>query len=165
MAGLLLSACNFTKCNGGKNKCASKSSKNILSKNILVKRVCKFCCLAFFHKKKFQGKRVRKKSRIRETPTLSTNADSRTNTNLKRLRDFFLILFFIGCMIFFYFIFSCPFFSTLNWSCDHRAIERARKKSNLKGTNKQTDTQTDFATIRQTRPRKPSWWKKLIGEK
>ena len=27
------------------------------------------------------------KSRIRETPTLSTDADSRTNTNLKRLRD------------------------------------------------------------------------------
>ena len=29
----------------------------------------------------------RKKSRIRETPTLSTDADSRTNTNLKRLHD------------------------------------------------------------------------------
>ena len=28
-----------------------------------------------------------KKPRIRETPTLSTDADSRTNTNLKRLRD------------------------------------------------------------------------------
>ena len=28
-----------------------------------------------------------KKSRIRETPTLSTDADSRTNSNLKRLRD------------------------------------------------------------------------------
>ena len=27
------------------------------------------------------------KSRIRETPTLSTNADSRTDTNLKRLHD------------------------------------------------------------------------------
>ena len=27
------------------------------------------------------------KSRIRETPTLSSNADSRTYTNLKRLRD------------------------------------------------------------------------------
>ena len=27
------------------------------------------------------------KSRIRETPTISTNADSRTDTNLKRLRD------------------------------------------------------------------------------
>ena len=27
------------------------------------------------------------KSRIRETPTLSTDADSRTNTNLKKLRD------------------------------------------------------------------------------
>ena len=32
-------------------------------------------------------KRNDKKSRIRETPTLSTNADCRTNTNLKRLRD------------------------------------------------------------------------------
>ena len=30
-----------------------------------------------------------KKSRIRETPTLSTDADSRTDTNLKRLHDFF----------------------------------------------------------------------------
>ena len=29
----------------------------------------------------------KKKSRIRETPTLSTDADSRTDTNLKRLRD------------------------------------------------------------------------------
>ena len=28
-----------------------------------------------------------KKSRIRETPTLSTDADRRTDTNLKRLRD------------------------------------------------------------------------------
>ena len=27
------------------------------------------------------------KSTIRETPTLSTDADSRTDTNLKRLRD------------------------------------------------------------------------------
>ena len=27
------------------------------------------------------------KSHIRETPTLSTDADSRVNTNLKRLRD------------------------------------------------------------------------------
>ena len=30
---------------------------------------------------------IKKKSRIRETPTLSTDADSRTDTNLKRLRD------------------------------------------------------------------------------
>ena len=30
---------------------------------------------------------IPKKSRIRETPTLSTDADSRTDTNLKRLRD------------------------------------------------------------------------------
>ena len=30
---------------------------------------------------------ITKKSRIRETPTLSTNADSRTDTNLKKLRD------------------------------------------------------------------------------
>ena len=37
-----------------------------------------------------EGQRIRinsKKSRIRETPTLSTDADSRTDTNLKRLRD------------------------------------------------------------------------------
>ena len=31
----------------------------------------------------------KQKSRMRETPTLSTDADSRTDTNLKRLRDFF----------------------------------------------------------------------------
>ena len=30
----------------------------------------------------------KKKSRIRETPTLSTDADRRTDTNLKRLRNF-----------------------------------------------------------------------------
>ena len=30
---------------------------------------------------------VNKKSWIRETPTLSTDADSRIDTNLKRLRD------------------------------------------------------------------------------
>ena len=30
------------------------------------------------------------KSRIRETPTLSTNADSRTDTILERIGDFFL---------------------------------------------------------------------------
>ena len=39
-------------------------------------------------------KRKEKKSRIRETPTLSTDADSRTDTNLKRLRDFFILIFF-----------------------------------------------------------------------
>ena len=33
---------------------------------------------------------VKKKSRIRETPTLSTDADSRTNTNLKRLVYLFI---------------------------------------------------------------------------
>ena len=39
-----------------------------------------------------------KKSRIRETPTLSTDADSRTDTNLKRLHDlsnFVLFIFFL----------------------------------------------------------------------
>ena len=40
-----------------------------------------------------------KKSRVRETPTLSTNADSRTNTNLKRLRD--LSHYFFSFIIFF----------------------------------------------------------------
>ena len=34
-----------------------------------------------------QTKTVKKKSRIRETPTLSTDADSRTDTNLKRLHE------------------------------------------------------------------------------
>ena len=34
-----------------------------------------------------------KKSPIPETPTLSTNADRRTNTNLKKLRDFFILFF------------------------------------------------------------------------
>ena len=36
---------------------------------------------------------ILKKSRIRETTTLSTDADSRTNTNLKRLRDLSIILY------------------------------------------------------------------------
>ena len=36
----------------------------------------------------------KKKSRIRETSTLSTDADSRTDTNLKRLCDLSLIFFF-----------------------------------------------------------------------
>ena len=40
-----------------------------------------------------------KKSRIRETPTLSTDADSRTDTNMKRLRD-----------LSYFFIFFCFFF-------------------------------------------------------
>ena len=35
-----------------------------------------------------------KKSRILETPTLSTDADSRTDTNLKRLRDYFFYFIF-----------------------------------------------------------------------
>ena len=35
----------------------------------------------------FGGKSDQKKSRIRETPTLSTDAGRRTDTNLKRLRD------------------------------------------------------------------------------
>ena len=34
------------------------------------------------------------KSRIWETPTLSTNAGGRTNVNLKRFRDLFYFLFF-----------------------------------------------------------------------
>ena len=41
-----------------------------------------------------------KKSRIRETPTLLTDADSRTDTNLKRLRDLYVYILF-----FFYFFF------------------------------------------------------------
>ena len=34
-----------------------------------------------------------RKSRLRETPTLSTDADSRTNTNLKRLVDYLFCFF------------------------------------------------------------------------
>ena len=40
------------------------------------------------------------KSRIRETATLSTDADSRTNTNFKNLRNF----------VFLFFLFFFPFF-------------------------------------------------------
>ena len=36
-----------------------------------------------------------KKSRIRETSNLSTDADRRTDTNLKRLRDLSLFLIFL----------------------------------------------------------------------
>ena len=50
------------------------------------------------------GKGKKKKSRIRETPTLSTDADSRTDTNLKRLHDlfnFFIYIFFLEVAQFF----------------------------------------------------------------
>ena len=42
-----------------------------------------------------------KKSRIRETPTLLTDADSRTHTILERLRDlfFFIFLFLLICYV------------------------------------------------------------------
>ena len=36
-----------------------------------------------------------KKSRIRETPTLWTDAASRTDTNLKRLRDIFFVVVYV----------------------------------------------------------------------
>ena len=45
-----------------------------------------------------------KKSRIRDTPTLSSDADSRTNTNLKRKRVLCKLLFFfdrLGDFVFF----------------------------------------------------------------
>ena len=56
-----------------------------------------------------------KKSCIRETPTLSTDADSRTNTNLKRFRDlsiFFFLFFlqYVALLNMFLFCFSPPFF-------------------------------------------------------
>ena len=46
----------------------------------------------------------------------------------------------------------------MNWSCDLRANERLEK--NCTQWHRQTDRQTDMATIRPTRPRGPSWWKK-----
>ena len=55
--------------------------------------------------------RLKKKFWIRETPTLLTDADSRTNTNLKRLRDFFFYIFMIkNKKKFLAPFFSCPFF-------------------------------------------------------
>ena len=45
-----------------------------------------------------------KKSRIWETPTLSTEADSRTNTNLKRLRDLFIYFYFLFISFFCFFV-------------------------------------------------------------
>ena len=56
-----------------------------------------------------------KKSRIRETPTLSTDADSRTNTNLKRFRDlsiyiFFLLLQYVALLNMFFVLFFPPTF-------------------------------------------------------
>ena len=58
----------------GKGK-AAKASKTdtTLKKSLIVTSASK--------------QNILKKSRIRETPTLSTDADSRTDTNLKRLRD------------------------------------------------------------------------------
>ena len=58
---------------------------------------------------------LKNKSCIQETTTLSTDADSRSNTNLKRLRDLSNIYFF---NFFFdrlrnnFLFFPCPFFST-----------------------------------------------------
>ena len=43
-----------------------------------------------------------KKSRIRETPTLLTDADSRTNTNFKRLHDLSIFFYFFLFLFFFY---------------------------------------------------------------
>ena len=89
-----------------------------------------------------------KKSRIWETPTLSTDADSGTDTNLKRKggRD--------------------DQWEALKWSCDHRANKRPNKKLNGKGTNKSISPRqqqhTDIATTRPTRPRGPSWWKTYL---
>ena len=79
-----------------------------------------------------------KKSRIRETPTLSTDADIRTNTNLKRLHDL-----------------SLKKMNKNQEIADGRARrggrllranlrtnERPQKKSHGKGTDRQTNTRT-----------------------
>ena len=53
-------------------------------------------CTSKLHENKYKGHQHTKKSRIRETPTLSTNANSRTDTNLKRLRDLSSLFFNCG---------------------------------------------------------------------
>ena len=50
----------------------------------------------FTHELIFVIKFIQKKSGIWETPTLSTNADIRTNTNFKRLHDLIFFLFFFA---------------------------------------------------------------------
>ena len=80
---------------------------------------------------------VYKRSRIRETKNILTNADSRVDRILKRLHDFF----FIRCCV--------VFLSKKKWrgvrgggdqleagipSCDLRANERPQKKFHEKGT-------------------------------
>ena len=57
---------------------------------------------------------ILKKFRILETPTLSTDADSRTNTNLKRFRDFFVYFFllqYVALLNMFFVLFPPPLFS------------------------------------------------------
>ena len=56
----------------------------------------------------------KKKSRIRETKNLSTDADSRTTTILERLRDMF---FFDGLRDLIQFFFSFSHFKLLNKQC------------------------------------------------
>ena len=60
-----------------KRKIAQKKLKK--EKKVLKKGKC--------HARSAQKGSLLKKSRIRETPTLSTDADNRTDTNLKRLHD------------------------------------------------------------------------------
>ena len=54
-----------------------KEKLNRTEKNLKELKLSKLSCL----------RHIKKKSRIRETPTLLTDADSRTDANLKRLRD------------------------------------------------------------------------------
>ena len=80
----------------------------------------------YFYSKKYlfaQKTTCTKKSRIRETQTLSTDADSRTNTNLKRLRDLSNFFFLRGDQ-----------WEAGICSYDLRTNERPRKKLHRKGT-------------------------------
>ena len=87
------------------------------------------------------------KSRIWETPTLSTDADSRFNTNLKRLCnfDFWILFFFMGCVIYF---FLDPFFWEEGGVQPIRGQIQGLKKIAWEGDIKHTDRQTDTRTSR-----------------
>ena len=61
--------------------CAVLSKMGCLSKFYIVSNKIALVFILFIDKASL------KKSRIRETPTLLTDGDSRADTNLKRLRD------------------------------------------------------------------------------
>ena len=123
------------------------------------------------------GIKHKKKSRIRKTPTFSTDADSRTKTNLKRLCDL--------SFFFFFFFYPPPLPAAVaaakgllgnkkkpqggmgGWPMRGRDLVmwsegqwEASKKLYGKGTR--YNIRTDIATTRPNQPSGPIWWKNYL---